>query len=169
MLFKKPMFIDLVYGIVGTYLYNKEDKEGYIIPIYVPLNGFRKVEYPHPIPRDVLEHVDPPDGDHKGMCKQYVVIRENTAGEHPFMDQIGIAFENQIKRYREQTRSQKLELTKERQRSKKATAESNRQLAREHEARKSRLGDDNQQSPMIPKTWAERRRMMAQNPPPPRY
>ena len=143
MIGKKPMFICFVHGIIGTFIELKKSKnEGYVIPIYVPLNGVRRVEYPEAIPSDVIVHVYPDNSSYPGVSKAYVIVKENQSGEAPFLNKIGKEFEHTIERYRDKIQSDNIQLKTERQKVKTAKAANAKQVATEYELKNKRIHDD---------------------------
>ena len=87
---KVPFYINLATGEVGSYLGDRpSDTAKEIIPRYRPINKVRGYwDSKDPIPDYAKHIIQPTNLTLPGVQKSYVVITEDSNGQHPWLDKV---------------------------------------------------------------------------------
>lgn len=81
---KRPFFFDKTKGRVGSFVGTEPStREGYVKPVYIPLNSFsmKKVTFTDPVPEEAIVRISPPTTSEPGIQNEYVMVTENADGE----------------------------------------------------------------------------------------
>lgn len=127
---KKPVLMDLILGVDGTWAGTKSSPrgEGMVIPLYYPANKppiFKK-EYPIPVPKEAIEGpFDPAPGydDIPGKPQKVVVLTADGNGEAPLSDKINSRLSGKLEGMRERIEDFKWKNKREKIRRKEAEDE----------------------------------------------
>ncbi|MHA1586757.1 MAG: hypothetical protein ACTSUW_05400 [Candidatus Heimdallarchaeota archaeon] len=87
---KVPLYFSFVTGAVGSYLGDRPgDSAKEIIPRFRPLNKIRGYwEENDPIPDYAKHIIQPTNSAMPGIQKSYVIITEDSNGQHPWLDKV---------------------------------------------------------------------------------
>jgi len=140
---KKPRFIDLVYGLAGSYIGFEELKgeDGLVRPIIVPFNSLKAIHYPDTVHKEALTTITIGDPNKRGSSEQVVVLLENSRGESPFMEQLRRQTSESISSYKDKLAEKDLEIMTQKIRASHSKSESQKQVATDLELHEKKHGE----------------------------
>lgn len=137
---KKPLFFDLNKGHIGTYeAFHKHISEAGIgFPVFVPLNGIRKVRYPDPIPQECVKSLSWPDQN--GNIQQWTFVIN---GKEGLLGMLFANYDEQVRQLQEQKRTLEIEIRQLKQKVRSAGEGLNKSMAEVESITKRRQENTN--------------------------
>lgn len=132
---KKPIIVDLVYGIIATFQGQQilPDKPNLVWVFYTPFGKLKKLRYPEPVPKDAVQHVHNTRVDYEGVDESIVFITENAKGEKFVSDKLNTLKADTLKKMEMELEQKSMEAMTAKHRATTKSAESVKQLAQDRE------------------------------------
>lgn len=130
---RRPLFIDLSSGCIGTYLDVIPAAEGQVRVKYRRLNqisGFIVTSRTYSI-----ENIATVIGDksEEGCVEEYKIVVEDSQGRRTFLDKIGEITIESVKRYKDEAKLKEYEVAQHKHRARKLREETKKQVAEDRE------------------------------------